>query len=109
MIDPGKMNMFAELESFVETDDGFGGTSGTWQDVTGFYGKLENVSNSRFGTGSKIDTLYTYTMTTYYMQEIEELKEKSRLVINGVYYTIVAVENVDFSNMWLKISLEKQV
>lgn len=99
----GKLRTAVLFETPTRTSDGSGGSTRTWATVTGAptrcaakpIGGRERYSSERTEATNLIRIVTRYTTT---------LKPKDRATVDGKFYNIERIDNVEFANKWIEIT-----
>lgn len=100
----GKLNTVVEFQRGTETDDGAGDYTTTWAAISGAptWAAVKSVSGGERYAAQRVDAMSTHKMTVRYFADITE---KDRVQIGTRYYNITFIDNVEFADRWLQITL----
>lgn len=90
------------LQSRANTADGSGGYTTVWTTYATVGARLENVSGSERLHSQRLDAETTVKATIRYRSDITE---SDRVSFDGKVYQIRHIDNLEFRNRWLRISL----
>ena len=99
-------NVYVDVQAPTEAVDGFGGYTTTWAAKTNLWCKYEERSGDNALENGKITTFTGVIFTTFYRADIYTT---DRILLDGLYYNISRVDNLDRANIYLKIYCESGV
>lgn len=97
---------YVTVEQLTEADDGFGGKASTWTDRTGLWCYIEEKSGGEVESSGRIEAADSIECTTQYRDDLEET---DRILLEGVYYNITRLQNIERKNRYLKIYATSQI
>jgi len=100
---PGMLRHSVQLQALTNTPDGAGGFTTTWTTYATVRASLENISGTERIFNDRLNAETTVKATIRYNSEV---KESDRLVFDGREYQIRYIDNIEFRNRWLKLTLE---
>lgn len=100
----GKLRTVVEFQRGTETDDGAGDYSTTWAAITDAptRGAVKSMSGGERYAAQRVDATSTHKLTVRYFADITE---KDRVQIGSRFYNITFIDNVEFADKWLIITL----
>lgn len=97
-IDPGSLRSELSLQSRIETPDGLGGFTESWNEVATLFGRIEPVSaTSVFGPDQTVETV-THRITLRWR---ETVASGMRFVRQNRIFDIVTVHDPDDTGRYL--------
>lgn len=105
-ITPGMLRTTVALQSQTRTPDGAGGFSRSWSTYATVQGGLKQTSGREAEQADRLSAQAGFRCMIRYRDDVQP---QHRIVIDSVAYQIRSVENVEFRNRWLVLSLESGV
>lgn len=105
-ITPAMLKHKVRIERLELTQDDSGGQVRTWKLVSEVWAYLKQTSGSERLQNDRLTGIAGFTATIRYRSDISEV---NRLIFNDKSYQIRSVDNIEFSNKWLTLSLESGV
>ena len=97
---------FLTVERLITSDDGFGGKTSSWVERTGIWCKVEDKSGGEGNLNGRIETFQSIECTTHFDDDIIAT---DRLLLDGVYYDIKRVKDIDRKRRYMTIFADSQV
>lgn len=94
------------IERLNLVEDDMGGQSHTWTLVSQPWAYIKQRSGNEYFQGERLNGLAGFRAVLRYSPLITEV---NRLVYLGKAYQIRSVENIEFANQWLDLTLESGV
>lgn len=96
----GKLRRRVTLQELVKTDDGYGGTIETWQDITTIWAAIEPLRGNERYTAQQVQSELSHKVTIRYRTGI---KPQMRLLYKDRIFEIEAVLDVEERHQWLEL------
>lgn len=100
---PGSLRHTITIERLARTTDNAGGWTDSWATLHTVKAAIKNVSGSERLHSMRLDAEVTMKATIRYLSD---LKEADRVVFRGKRYQIRHIDNVEFRDRWLILSLD---
>jgi len=94
------------VERGVESSDGAGGYTIVWSTLTTVFGLIETSGGDEPLTAGRLEPRESVVITCQFRSD---LLESDRLLIDGEYYNISRLENIDRRSRFLRIYAETGV
>ena len=110
VINPGNLNVKFKLQTLSTTDDGSGGTDEpVWTNVAEFFGALYNKTGKREMSYTEMVVRDEFMIKTYFMKELPELTEETRLVYDqNKHLYIDYINNIENRNQIIEIHCRRE-
>lgn len=102
----GRLKHVATLQEYVATDDGYGGKTYEWRSVGNINCRFVQKNNKETNKHDAIENTSSYDVEARYDAKI---KPNMRLCFNNEAFKIIGINNVEFENKWLVLSVERGV
>jgi SPP1 family predicted phage head-tail adaptor len=102
-ITAGMLKTPVVFERRTRTPDGAGGYTEGWTTTRSTRALVKSMSGSERWASSRVEATSTHKLVTRYFADV---KESDRVTIAGRVYNIRFINNVEFENRWLEITLE---
>ena len=96
---------YIEIQSLTETDDGYGGLTEEWAVKINLWAKVIDVSGTEVEVYGRLESTRSISFVTYYRDDIDE---KDRVYLDGRYYYIKYIENVDRRCGFLRVVADSE-
>ena len=97
---------YVTVQRLIQSDDGFGGKTSSWVDRTGLWCKVIDKSGGEGELNGRIEATESIECITHFR---DDLDSTDRLLLDGVYYDVKRLENVNRKRRYLKIYADSQV
>lgn len=94
------------IERLVLVEDDIGGQSHTWALVSEPWAYMKQRSGNEYFQAERLNGIASFRAVIRYNPAITEV---NRLVYLGKAYQIRSVENIEFANQWMDLTLESGV
>lgn len=105
-ITAGKLKNRIELQELVITEDGAGGNTRTWKTVQKVWAYLYQTSGSERYQNDRLTAIANFRATIRYKDNVSPV---NRILFQGKAYQIRSVDNLEFANKFLDLTLESGV
>lgn len=105
-ITAGKLKNRIELQELIIVEDGAGGNTRTWRTVQKVWAYLYQTSGSERYQQDRLTAIANFRATIRYRADVSPV---NRIVFQGKAYQIRSVDNLEFANKYLDLSLESGV
>ena len=102
----GKLKNRIQLQELIIVEDGAGGNTRTWKTIQSVWAMLRQTSGSERYQNDRLTAIANFRATIRYRDDISPV---NRIVFQGKAYQIRSVDNVEFENKWLDLTLENGV
>lgn len=102
----GHLRSRVTLQKSVQTQDGMGGASVTWQDEATFWALVRPVSGSERVQAGTQGPVVTHLI---YARKRDDVSADKRLVLNGQVFNVRWVDPDYEANRWITINCESGV
>lgn len=92
---------YVEVQQPIESSDGAGGYATIWANLCHIWCKYDEKGGNESFSSGRLETSTTVEFMTHYRDDITT---QDRLVLDGLYYNITRVENVERKDQWLRIT-----
>lgn len=103
---PGMLRTTVALQSQSRSADGAGGFEHTWSTYATVQGGLKQASGREVVQSDRLSAQAGFRCVIRYRSDVQP---QHRVVIDSVAYQIRSVENVEFRDRWLVLTLESGV
>lgn len=91
------------FERRTRAADGAGGYAETWATLRATRGRMRAMSGGERWASSRVEASSTHKLVVRYFADI---KESDRVIVGSRAYNIRFINNVEYENKWLEITLE---
>lgn len=105
-ITAGKLKNKIELQELVIVEDGSGGQTRTWKTIQSVWASLRQTGGSERYQNDRLTAIANFKATIRYRSDISAV---NRIVFRGLAYQIRSVDNLEFMDKWLDLTLESGV
>lgn len=101
-----KLRNRIEIQEIVITEDGAGGNTRTWKTIQSVWAMLRQTGGGERYQNDRLTATANFKATIRYRADISPV---NRIVYKGLAYQIRSVDNVEFANKFLDLTLENGV
>lgn len=105
-ITAGKLKNRIELQQLVIVEDGAGGNTRTWKTIQSVWAMLRQTGGGERLQNDRLTATANFKATIRYRAGISAV---NRIVFQGKAYQIRSVDNIEFANKYLELTLENGV
>lgn len=105
-ITAGKLKNRITLQELVIVEDGSGGQTRTWKTIQSVWAALRQTGGGESYQNDRLTATANFKATIRYRADISPV---NRIVFRGLAYQIRSVDNLEFANKWLDLTLESGV